>query len=157
MDLGPIQGRVFSDREILDYEWLWPDLLEATRRPEHEALTYLEGAKFDKQRSLSKANPSLAKTLEEFWVTPIVPFEASPLELSSLKDIVVSGSGVAIGATLGFVVAAGTPFLWFTVPAGIVLCGGAVGLSKGLEKGIEAWLLKLMDVKKVNDSQNSTP
>ncbi len=77
----------------------------------------------------------------------IVPFESSPLSGDSLGKILTSGSGAGIGAGVAIMVAGGpTPLLFFTVPAGMILCGAAAGVSEGLQKGLRHKILKLMGV-----------
>lgn len=63
----------------------------------------------------------------------IIPFEQSPLTPDALATIAKGGS-IALGATIGYVVAGSTPFLLITVPAGIVLCGAAYSFSKWIEE-----------------------
>ena len=67
----------------------------------------------------------------------LIPFEESPLEGTSLGSIVATGSGGAIGAYVGFAVAGGpTPLLLVTVPAGMIICGAAMGTAEGLQDGL---------------------
>lgn len=76
----------------------------------------------------------------------IVPFESSPLDARSLASI-VTGSGVAAGAAVGFVVGAGVPpLLLITVPAGMIICGAAAGIAAALDQGLKARLLRRLGV-----------
>ncbi|QGZ59107.1 hypothetical protein [Paraburkholderia acidiphila] len=82
---------------------------------------------------LTAAQRQFATYLTE---APIVPFEQSPLEPTSLLGIVTRVSGTGIGAYIGFVVVGSSPLLLITVPAGMVICGAASGLAHGLEDGL---------------------
>lgn len=69
----------------------------------------------------------------------LIPFAESPLGIASLGSIIATGSGGAIGAFVGIaVVGAATPLLFVTVPAGIILCGAAMGVAEGLQEGLKA-------------------
>jgi hypothetical protein len=77
----------------------------------------------------------------------IVPFESSPLSPDSLGKILTAGSGAGIGAGVAIMVAGGpTPLLFVTVPAGMIVCGAAMGVSEALQKGLRYRILKLMGV-----------
>jgi hypothetical protein len=67
----------------------------------------------------------------------VVPAESSPLTRRSLAAL--TASGTATGVYLGFfMVAGGTPLALLAVPAGVIICGAAFGISKGLEGGLES-------------------
>lgn len=85
----------------------------------------------DDQR-VTEADRALARVA---YSEPLIPFEESPLQALSLKDI-VHATGVAVGAYVGFVVAGSNPLLFITVPAGMVICGAASGLGRGIEDGL---------------------
>ncbi len=77
----------------------------------------------------------------------VVPFESSPLSPDSLGKILTAGSGAGIGAGVAIMVAGGpTPLLFITVPAGMIVCGAAMGVSEALQKGLRYKILKLMGV-----------
>jgi hypothetical protein len=73
----------------------------------------------------------------------LVPFESSPLSAKALSDLAAAGGG--IGAAVG-AYATGDPLLLLAVPAGIVVCGAAHGLSEALRIGLRAKLLTLIGV-----------
>ncbi|HEY2912623.1 MAG TPA: hypothetical protein VGK21_04640 [Candidatus Angelobacter sp.] len=75
-----------------------------------------------------------------------IPFQESPLDLHSIKDIVAKGTGTAIGAYVGFVAAGSHPLVLIVVPAGIIVCGAAFGIAKALEQGLQERLLAFMGV-----------
>jgi hypothetical protein len=82
---------------------------------------------------------------EYLALAPIVPFEESPLIGSSLGAIFATGSAVGTGTAIGFIVAGGpTPLLALTVPAGIIICGAAVGVAEGLQAGLRHRLTRLI-------------
>jgi len=75
-----------------------------------------------------------------------IPFENSPLDLHSLKDLIAKGTGTAIGAYVGFVALNSHPLVLVVVPAGIIVCGAAYGVAKALEEGLQYRLLGFMGV-----------
>lgn len=66
----------------------------------------------------------------------IIPFEQSPLSAESLGNIAASTSVTGVGAVVGYLIAGPTPLLLITVPAGIIICGAAAGVARGLEDGL---------------------
>lgn len=74
----------------------------------------------------------------------VIPFENSPLSPSSLQEIVRGATSTGAGAYIGFVLAGPTPLLLLTVPAGVVICGAAWGVAKGLEDGLRKRVAKLI-------------
>lgn len=74
----------------------------------------------------------------------IVPFASSPLELHSLASIAATASPLGIGAAVGFAVFGSSPLLLVGVPAGIIICGAAAGVSRALEEGLRERLLGLL-------------
>lgn len=74
---------------------------------------------------------------------PVVPFESSPLGPKALSELATAGGGV--GAAVG-AYATGHPLLLLVVPAGIIVCGAARGISEALRIGLRARLLDLMGV-----------
>jgi 4-hydroxybenzoate polyprenyltransferase len=87
----------------------------------------------------------------------VIPFEQSPLELQSLKDILIKGTGSAVGAYAGFVAAGSHPMVLVVVPAGIVLFGAAFGVAKALEDGLYEKLMGIMGVKTKRGKQRTPP
>jgi hypothetical protein len=76
----------------------------------------------------------------------LIPFEQSPLDLTSIEQLVRTASGTAIGAYVGFIIAGPTPLLLITVPAGMVICGTAAGVARALEAGLYERLARAMGV-----------
>jgi len=72
----------------------------------------------------------------ELYLTPVIPFENSPLSNESIGTIVKTGSVVSIGSTIGFLVVGTSPLLFVAVPAGIIIVGAAAGIGRGLEEGL---------------------
>lgn len=66
----------------------------------------------------------------------IIPVEHSPLSGDSIGNLIVSASGVGIGGYVGFVIAAGSPWILISVPAGMIFFGAAAGVARGLEEGL---------------------
>jgi hypothetical protein len=70
----------------------------------------------------------------------IIPFESSPLDAKSLTEI---ASATGATAALGYF---GTdhPLILITLPAGIVICGAAIGVAEALRDGLRFKILKLL-------------
>lgn len=81
---------------------------------------------------------------EQVAFSELIPFEQSPLNLESLAGLVTKATGVAMGAYAGFVLSAGTPLIFVTVPAGMIIFGAAAGVAKALEEGLRERLLNLL-------------
>jgi len=79
----------------------------------------------------------------------VVPFVSSPLRAEAIADIIKKAGGVGFGAYIGCAVAGMTPYLFITVPLGMIICGAAAGVGSGLEKG----LTQLLRRKLVDNSQ----
>jgi len=86
-----------------------------------------------------------------------VPFEHSPIELESLGNLVAKASGIGVGAYVGFVISGTSPLLLLTVPAGMVICGAAAGVSRALEDGLKEKLLKLLKKEKSSMKHKEKP
>jgi hypothetical protein len=71
-------------------------------------------------------------------MTPVVPFENSPLSAESLGNLLTKAGGYGVGAYIGFITGGTTPLLFITVPAGMVICGAAAGIGRGLEEGLRS-------------------
>ncbi len=70
----------------------------------------------------------------------------SPPKDRSIKSILSSSSSVAIGTLIGIGAADGSPYLMFlTVPAGVLVMGTVVGVSKGLEQGLGRAVKRMID------------
>ena len=82
--------------------------------------------------------------IEELMFGKHVIIENSPLSMESLANLVNSATGVGLGAYIGFIIGGDTTLLLLTVPAGMVICGSAAGISRALEKGLEKRILKLL-------------
>lgn len=86
---------------------------------------------------------NLAQALDQ----PLVVVERSPPTAESVMGLLSRGSGVALGAYLGFAAAQDvSPLLLFaSVPGGMLVCGTAAGIADALQRGLRhrvlAWLL----------------
>lgn len=80
----------------------------------------------------------------------IVPFESSPLETKALIEIASSAGATA---ALGYF-ASEHPLILLTLPAGIVICGAAIGVGEALQQGLRAKILKLMGIRDPSKSDD---
>jgi hypothetical protein len=90
------------------------------------------------------------------WVEVLLETESviitqSPPEQVSFRSLAKKATGAFIGAGLGYAaigaVAAPPALLFLTVPAGMIICGAAVGVARGLETGLYHKLLQWFGVK----------
>ncbi|WP_447599967.1 hypothetical protein [Nitrospira sp. Nam80] len=72
----------------------------------------------------------------------VIPIEQSPLKAEALVTLVTKASGAGVGAFVGFVAFGASPMLLVTVPAGMIICGAAKGVSDALEAGLREKLLQ---------------
>lgn len=97
-----------------------------------------------------------AEFAQQIALSPVVPFENSPLSLQSLASIAsqAAKSGpVTLGSVVGFLAAGHSPMLLVTVPLGIVLCGTAVAYAKAVEEARPEIAKRLLGAGK--DDQNT--
>jgi hypothetical protein len=96
-----------------------------------------------RMRFSESISPDYLAFAEYITLAPLVPFEQSPLTGVSLGTIFATGSIGVIGASLGLVLAGGpTPLLFITVPAGLIVCGAAMGVAEGLQQGLRRRLTR---------------
>jgi hypothetical protein len=96
-----------------------------------------------------KSDPRSEKLAHWFLHQEIV-IEQSPPTAEQLIELLKRGSGWTVGTWVGWQVAAAIgyyPLLIGTVPLGIILIGGAIGVGEGLRAGlharIEEWIKTL--------------
>jgi len=103
-------------------------------------------------------HPELARFSEYATYADVLPVQESPLSAASLGNILASGSGVGVGAAAAFMAAGGpTPFLFVTVPLGIILCCSAKGIGEGLSEGLRYKIRKLMGVPEETGQAKAEP
>jgi hypothetical protein len=91
---------------------------------------------------LYAANPPLLvgtegrRFLRYLTFADVIPFEASPLEPTSIVTALASASGPGIGAVVGFIVGGPTPLAVLTVPAGMIIGGAAMGVAQAVQDGL---------------------
>jgi hypothetical protein len=93
--------------------------------------------------------PRVFQFAEYVAFADVVPFESSPLALTSLAAIATKaakGGPVVLGTVTAFVAVGATPLLVLAVPAGIVLCGGAISFGKWLDKNRDKICKKLFGI-----------
>jgi hypothetical protein len=86
----------------------------------------------------------------EYAMNEAIIIENSPPEAITLRSLIARAPGVAIGTLVGAAAARQySPMLMFlTVPAGILVCSSAIGISKALEKGLNQRIEKLIKPKR---------
>ena len=87
--------------------------------------------------------------------SPVIPFEASPLEAASLAGMLTSASGMSAGAAAGFLAAGPTPLALVTVPAGMIIGGAAAGVARALEEGLRSRIMRRLGVGESEDETRS--
>jgi hypothetical protein len=73
--------------------------------------------------------------------------QSSPVDAIPLGKLLGGATAASIGTGVGVLAAGGNPLLMIvTIPAGIIIIGSAIGISKGLENGlrvaVERWIKK---------------
>jgi hypothetical protein len=109
-------------------------LVGGIREPFHDTwLEYLE----------SGPNQTVAGFAEFVMHEQFVPFAASPLELKALHAIAsLPPTGLGAAAVFAVFVFGASPLLLIALPAGIVICGAANGVSRALDEGLHDRLLR---------------
>lgn len=70
-----------------------------------------------------------------------IVYESSPPQLLPVREIAKAGAPVVIGTFLGYEVADGSyPLMFITIPVGIIVIGSAIGISRGLENGLNKFV-----------------
>ena len=83
------------------------------------------------------ANPGVV----EFLLRSDIVLEGSPPFPLPMVKIAKGGAAVVIGTFLGWGFADGNyPLMFVTIPTGIIVIGSAIGISKGLENGLNKWI-----------------
>jgi len=103
----------------------------------------------------SVIDTTLFNFAEELSFAEVVPFESSLLSLQSLASITLKAAkagAVPLGAVTALVAVGQNPALLVAVPAGIVLCGGAIAVSKWFDQHRDEILSKVFRLK-----QRKTP
>jgi hypothetical protein len=86
--------------------------------------------------------------------SPQVIIEHSPPTAETIMALLSKGSGVAIGAYLGFHSIESAPLLLYaTVPGGMLLCGTAAGIAEALQLGLRERLYRWL----AGNPTSSTP
>jgi hypothetical protein len=86
-------------------------------------------------------------TASVFESTVII--EQSPPMGIPFGELAKRSTALGIGTFIGFGLAAGSfPLMIITVPVGIIVVGAAVGVSKGLENGLDKWIRDFLEPRK---------
>lgn len=94
--------------------------------------------------------PDLFAFAEELSFAQVVPFESSLLSLQAMATIFLKaakGGAVPLGAVAALVAVGTTPALLVAVPAGIVLCGGAIAFGKWVDENRDEVFSKVFGLK----------
>jgi hypothetical protein len=80
---------------------------------------------------------SLRRHIDAAFDEPTIIVERSPPSAETVMSLLSKGSGVAIGAYLGFLTAGDSPlYLYAAVPGGMILCCTAAGIAEALQLGL---------------------
>jgi hypothetical protein len=91
------------------------------------------------------ADTIINRHIVDFIKSAGVVIEQSPPEAIPFASLLRKASSVTIGTMMGAAVALDNPPLMFiTIPAGIIVVGSAMGVSKGLERGLAKKIERLM-------------
>ncbi len=73
----------------------------------------------------------------QFVLSADIVLERSPPTSEKLNQLFHGGSAITIGTAIGMGLSGGSyPLMLVTVPGGIILMGAAIGVSKGLQNGL---------------------
>ena len=105
----------------------------------------------DEALMLAKWSVENARIMDVILHSDIV-YEKSPPEVTQLASVIAkAGASVVIGTFLGYEVADGNYRLMFiTIPTGIIVIGAALGVSRGLENGLNKYIENLFKTKGKN-------
>ncbi len=102
------------------------------------------------QNALAKHDYRVANQgVVQFLYDAEIVLDGSPPFPFPLSKIAKGSAAVVIGTFLGWGVADGNyPLMFVTIPAGIILIGSAIGVSRGLENGLNKWIEDLFKKKR---------
>src|SRR5207245_8538857 len=105
----------------------------------------------DEALMLAKWSVENARIMDVILHSDIV-YEKSPPEVTQLASVIAkAGASVVIGTFLGYEVADGNyPLMFITIPTGIIVIGAALGVSRGLENGLNKYIENLFKTKGKN-------
>jgi hypothetical protein len=86
----------------------------------------------------------LRNHIQESFDGPVIVVERSPPTAEAVMSLLSKGSGVAIGAYMGFHAAADVAplYLYAAVPGGILLCCTAAGIAEAIQMGLRERIYK---------------
>jgi hypothetical protein len=96
------------------------------------------------KRPVSPEFVESVKFSEVLAFAPVVPFQRNPLNLEALASVITGATGVGLGAFAGFVIGGGSPLIFVTVPAGMIIFGAAAGVARALEEGLRDRLERMI-------------
>ena len=112
-----------------------------------KTLEYWKQEVKDEQHKSVSISEDQVRFAGELLESSRIPFEESPLVGVPLKDLIAMASKASptgIGVAVGWAVAGNTPFLFISVPAGIIVVWFAVGFGQGLGQGLQTRIKKLI-------------
>ena len=112
-------------------------------RPDH-ASTYVSAGEWqetDYRGFPINLDPALREFVARVATDPIVPVEMSPLRAVSINSLLHAANTTAM---LGWAEASHDPLMLLGIPVGIVIIGGARGISAGLQEGLYRRIVKAL-------------
>lgn len=96
---------------------------------------------FSKLKIVEEIGIEVYEFAEQVSYSRLIPFEQSPLELTTLAELYskvgVIGGATTIGAYAGWCIAGSTPLLILAAPAGMIIFSAAAGIALGLGEGLK--------------------
>jgi hypothetical protein len=140
-DHDPLFRYLFSSTDDWNDETIREGSVSLYKNPD-EALQHLREAYSNTPWSSS------FKIIQESWEERCIVVERSPPVLSSLKEILLSSNGIAIGGFVGTLAGlSNPPFLLATVPLGILIVSASIGLSEPLQRSLKHKVTILLEGK----------
>lgn len=126
-------------------EMLTPIIQQASNRVDRFIDMVVQGTEQRQFAERIYADAIVNRHIVDFVKNAGVVIEQSPPEAIPFASLLRKASSVTIGTMMGAAVAIDNPPLMFiTIPAGIIVVGSAMGVSKGLERGLAKKIERLM-------------
>jgi hypothetical protein len=156
----PHRNNWLSSLELSDHETLFRFLFSSTDswEEDNKAAVHLfkeaeEAFNYFKGKIKGNSDFGIEKILTKSWNEPLIVVEQSPPTLFTLKQLLSTSNGVAIGGFIGGAAAVDhIPLMLVTVPAGMLIVSASVGVSQALQHGLRHRLTALIAGRAETDS-----